>query len=1304
MANFITFPVATGNLAGLLPASDKRVVDSIVPGASITGSPLTTISLTVVADDNTNPAANSIRDFTTQPSLMNLLQVYLSATNAALLKNTPATFVTFKKGSDTVSFAIARVLTAMIPGASATEVALDGRRTGGPGAPAIPDAFNTGTVSATFFQSAALSQALPISADDGDVLTWNNTTELWEAADAPGGGGGGGTDDQDADEVSVDATQFDGTGNLSSSDTDVQTALETIDGLTLGGGGGGGGSGAIIETTYVSLTDTAVGGTNYRDVAFSTSPVHTTLTDGDLFLIDPVNFIVASGRVQRVIIDSIAAVEVHNLFGQVQPLDVDTYPYLIRYDGTNFQVMGDPHRRGPYVPRSVTYSEPSSGGVSTSLYTMEGPSATTDGFTVLWKVPTANLYPVSCKLGSSPTGHLLTGENRVDLRGLKVDQWYWMAWDSGINRWELLAGLVENTDPNTVHVCVQTNSEVTDAGNRRWEFSTPLITSNTQLSGRILTMEFVGGALGSSTISINGLSDITLLGRQGPLRPGSLLNNVSYAVLVDVSGDRAYLVGESFDPGVYWIDPGDVSTDNNSGTRTQYTIIRRSLPTGSGINNPEIGEQYLFIPPNPNMGPAELRIQYISPAVNNVSSGNYHEIWSKDDQAGTNALVNATLYWIVFVPGESIGLTTPEDTDDHWQIFQISTNLSEGSGGGGSGTDDQEANEVPVDATSFAGNLSDTDIDVQTALDTLDALEHQDTHPSISFTGFPDQTDIYDGIAPNGIGFHVYRNGSVMSRITSGTPTATQYLVTHTNLTGVNSTFAYDLLNRRITITGVSLGQTVTNGARESVRFDFTFLGEDDNTFQVRKEMAFRRVDRAGLPPLTVSGENLTINQTGDDVEWAEDDRHITEFQIGREYQRNIIVRYQDVLYRALVAITAASSVPPLNDDWSEISSHGIEGYGEVADDLEVDLVITPALLQDAISAVNTRTQAIVFLENNSLPQAILSPNGSGRYTAQVDGVEVKFDADDDYTLTVLGPTETGTDITLSIQAAENGGSYSTIKSFSGVLPFSGGPQVRSNAVDLTATTDTTYSLDTDDYLDFRLVLTVSVGGLGTPNHIVTTAGNFLAMLITGIIETRHVLAHGVGSNANMITIDNSLDDSSTAIIDIEGDDGPTYVGPVALSALLDGDADDGDVLTWDDTNSVWAAEAPSGGGGTQQSPRTVHSPVSDLATLSPTNTTQAYDLTDFIGYVTDDTWDNFDTIACSSAHGNSPNYSIAYWLDIAAELNATDDVVTIRPHNGTNETFTLTRTSDTVMTATWVPSAGNSRHGYVTCQFFGRG
>ena len=70
-------------------------------------------------------------------------------------------------------------------------------------------------------------------------------------------GDGTGTDDQTAAEVPVTASSFG--GNLSNTDTDVQTALETIDGFTLGGGGG---TGTDDQTATEVLTSTTNFGNN----------------------------------------------------------------------------------------------------------------------------------------------------------------------------------------------------------------------------------------------------------------------------------------------------------------------------------------------------------------------------------------------------------------------------------------------------------------------------------------------------------------------------------------------------------------------------------------------------------------------------------------------------------------------------------------------------------------------------------------------------------------------------------------------------------------------------------------------------------------------------------------------------------------------------------------------------------------------------------------------------------------------------------------------------------------------------------
>ena len=120
----------------------------------------------------------------------------------------------------------------------------------------------------------------------------------------PTNGGGGGTDDQTASEVPVTATGF--TGNLGSTDTDVQTALGTIDALSLGDGGGGGGGGeapgriVLVDGLAVAASNTPSAVALTEDVvarqiltfrmenstAANNSPTFTMLSD-DFLLLEP---------------------------------------------------------------------------------------------------------------------------------------------------------------------------------------------------------------------------------------------------------------------------------------------------------------------------------------------------------------------------------------------------------------------------------------------------------------------------------------------------------------------------------------------------------------------------------------------------------------------------------------------------------------------------------------------------------------------------------------------------------------------------------------------------------------------------------------------------------------------------------------------------------------------------------------------------------------------------------------------------------------------------------------------------------
>ena len=86
-----------------------------------------------------------------------------------------------------------------------------------------------------------------LGSGDTDVQTALETID-----DFTLGGGGGGTDDQTAAEVTVSVTDFD--GNLSASDDSVQEALDTLDDLSVGGGGGGTGTASVVAFKC-ALTD-----------------------------------------------------------------------------------------------------------------------------------------------------------------------------------------------------------------------------------------------------------------------------------------------------------------------------------------------------------------------------------------------------------------------------------------------------------------------------------------------------------------------------------------------------------------------------------------------------------------------------------------------------------------------------------------------------------------------------------------------------------------------------------------------------------------------------------------------------------------------------------------------------------------------------------------------------------------------------------------------------------------------------------------------------------------------------------------
>ena len=482
---------------------------------------------------------------------------------------------------------------------------------------------------------------------------------------------------------------------------------------------------------------------------------------------------------------------------------------------------------------------------------------------------------------------------------------------------------------------------------------------------------------------------------------------------------------------------------------------------------------------------------------------------------------------------------------------------------------------------------------MQAALDIIDDLDlgsaNTDTHPDISFPGFPDRIDIYDGVEPAGLLFHVYRDGSSIARV-SHTPTnTTTYHATITNVTGITATTAYSQVDRSITVTGVSLSG-VSNGSTSHIIFEFTFLGEDGNTFEVRKHMAFRRVNTEHFGGQIDAGpwtQNLELTEGTTQAVADRFDRYVPnrfqEFALGDDYVADEIAYYHRVLYLALTDITGASTVPAQDPtNWREFSTHSLQGYGDIASDLNVRLQFQTVdfIAQDSADQLGVDYQDLLIFNHTNLPQTIVAENGDNKLEAQVDSVSINFPNGFDFAGVVDAPKEAGADdglavITVLLRGRVNEGSWSPIKSAT-VTVASAFEQA--SAI-LTTSTDTQFALNTNDVLTVQIGYLVSSGARGPAQF--RPQENQMRIEITGVNETRHIIAHGTGSDAGFLTVLNSETDVETRLIDLGGS--PAWVGPVAESRVLERlpqNADEGDVLTWNDAGQVWRAEAPSGGGG----------------------------------------------------------------------------------------------------------------------------
>ena len=294
--------------------------------------------------------------------------------------------------------------------------------------------------------------------------------------------------------------------------------------------------------------------------------------------------------------------------------------------------------------------------------------------------------------------------------------------------------------------------------------------------------------------------------------------------------------------------------------------------------------------------------------------------------------------------------------------------------------------------------------------------------------------------------------------------------------------------------------------------------------------------------PLVYDGTRFNIDLV--------DQLEISNFALGDEYRNDRIVRYQRVLYQATGEIDHASEIPPLDpDNWKEFSTHGIQGYGEIEDETEGTFVMSPVAAIPNQGPDDTVARRVLDLISPvDIPQGIVTIE-NGYFRARVDGTVLLFDADDDMLIRFWAYTENATTLDIDIEVSTDNANWSVLKSFSGTLAASA--SVVLNNLTLSSTTDSSFTLDEDDELRFRIVIDVTAGEIQSP--IVgapVPADDQWTVKVTGVRETRHILAHGTGNTDGNIVVEDSTDGTITPIIDI--DNGVEYVGPTKLAGLSD--------------------------------------------------------------------------------------------------------------------------------------------------------
>ena len=153
--------------------------------------------------------------------------------------------------------------------------------------------------------------------------------------------------------------------------------------------------------------------------------------------------------------------------------------------------------------------------------------------------------------------------------------------------------------------------------------------------------------------------------------------------------------------------------------------------------------------------------------------------------------------------------------------------------------------------------------------------------------------------------------------------------------------------------------------------------------------------------------------------------------------------------------------------------------------------------------------------------------------------------------LTNSTPPAAGGEVGISVQLQGKKVSetdWTNLKSHTGTLSNSGPNSTHSFNMGLS--TSKTFTLDTDEELEFRFQYRVTAGSIAG-GSIGPQSGEALSIEATGSVGTAHLFVHGQGTNEGKIVVIDTLNDVEEPVIDIEN--GVEYVGPTKLAGLDDG-------------------------------------------------------------------------------------------------------------------------------------------------------